>query len=102
MSETLPPTWIELEGAFNARDLGGLPTDDPGRRTRAGVLLRADATDKATMSFINHVRRYGSQRRGVAADELSMWLRVVAAARLSEGFGGSYASWHGAVALHGI
>jgi Ser/Thr protein kinase RdoA (MazF antagonist) len=66
------------------------------------ILLRANATDTATMSFINHVRRYGSQRRGVAADELSMWLRVVAAARLSEGFGRSYASWLGAVALHGI
>ena len=66
------------------------------------ILLRANATDKATMSFMRHVRRYGSERRGIAADELTMWLRVVAAARLSEGFGGSYASWLGAVALHGI
>ena len=66
------------------------------------ILLRADATDKATMSFITHVRRYGSQRRGIAADELGMWLRVVAAARLAEGFGGSYASWLGAIARHGI
>ena len=66
------------------------------------ILLRADATDKATMSFITHVRRYGSQRRGIAADELGMWLRVVAAARLAEGFGGSYASWLAAIARHGI
>jgi protein-tyrosine phosphatase len=48
MTEPLPPSWIELEGAFNARDLGGLPTDDPGRRTRGGVLLRADALDALT------------------------------------------------------
>lgn len=34
-------TWLELEGAANARDVGGLPTVD-GRRTRAGVLLRSD------------------------------------------------------------
>jgi protein-tyrosine phosphatase len=34
-------TWISLEGACNVRDLGGLPTVD-GRRTRTGVLLRAD------------------------------------------------------------
>ena len=34
-------TWIELEGACNARDVGGLPTVD-GRRTRSGVLLRSD------------------------------------------------------------
>jgi len=34
-------TWIDLDGAVNVRDLGGLPTVD-GRRTRPGVLLRAD------------------------------------------------------------
>jgi len=34
-------TWLELDGAANARDVGGLPTVD-GRRTRAGVLLRSD------------------------------------------------------------
>ena len=66
------------------------------------ILLRADAPDKATMSFMNHVRRYGSERRGIAADELGMWLRVVAAARLSEGFDGAYASWLGAIALYGM
>ena len=34
-------SWIELEGAVNVRDVGGLPTVD-GRRTRSGVLVRAD------------------------------------------------------------
>jgi protein tyrosine/serine phosphatase len=34
-------TWIALDGAVNARDLGGLPTVD-GRVTRSGVLLRSD------------------------------------------------------------
>jgi protein-tyrosine phosphatase len=33
--------WIDLEGAVNVRDLGGLPTDDGGE-TVAGRLLRAD------------------------------------------------------------
>ncbi|MEX2289348.1 MAG: tyrosine-protein phosphatase [Mycobacteriales bacterium] len=33
--------WIDLDGAVNVRDLGGLPTID-GRTTRDGVLLRAD------------------------------------------------------------
>lgn len=33
--------WIDLEGAANVRDVGGLPTVD-GRRVRPGVLLRAD------------------------------------------------------------
>ncbi len=34
-------TWIELDGAVNARDLGGLSTVD-GRRVQRGVLLRSD------------------------------------------------------------
>jgi protein-tyrosine phosphatase len=33
--------WLELEGAINARDLGGLPTDDGGRIAHRR-LLRAD------------------------------------------------------------
>ena len=33
--------WVDLEGAANVRDVGGLPTVD-GRTTRPGVLLRAD------------------------------------------------------------
>jgi len=37
------PRWIELDGAANARDVGGLPA--AGGRTRSNVLLRADALD---------------------------------------------------------
>ncbi|GAA4391392.1 tyrosine-protein phosphatase [Actinomadura sp. NPDC048032] len=33
--------WIDLDGAVNARDLGGLPTAD-GRATRLGRVLRSD------------------------------------------------------------
>jgi protein tyrosine/serine phosphatase len=33
--------WIDLDGAVNVRDLGGLPAHD-GRETAAGVLLRSD------------------------------------------------------------
>ena len=35
------PQWLDLQGAVNVRDVGGLPTVD-GRRTRSRVLLRAD------------------------------------------------------------
>jgi hypothetical protein len=38
--------WIELGGAYNVRDLGGLPARTGV--TRAGVLLRADALDDLT------------------------------------------------------
>ena len=34
-------SWIDLDGAVNVRDVGGLPTVD-GRTTRPGVLLRSD------------------------------------------------------------
>jgi protein-tyrosine phosphatase len=43
--------WIELEGAVNVRDLGGLPTSD-GRRTAAGRLLRADNLQELSPSDV--------------------------------------------------
>ena len=43
--------WIELEGAVNVRDLGGLPTED-GRRTAEGRLLRADNLQELSPSDV--------------------------------------------------
>lgn len=43
-------SWIELEGASNVRDLGGLPAR--GGRTRQGTLLRADALDRLTVADV--------------------------------------------------
>ncbi len=40
-------TAIELQGAYNVRDLGGLRTRD-GRITRPGVIYRGDSLDKIT------------------------------------------------------
>ena len=37
----------ELEGAYNFRDLGGLPTDD-GKRTVSGAIFRSDALEQLT------------------------------------------------------
>ena len=39
--------WLPLEGAYNARDLGGLLLGD-GRLTRPGVLLRTDTLQELT------------------------------------------------------
>jgi protein tyrosine/serine phosphatase len=47
-------TWIDLEGAVNVRDLGGLPTVD-GRATRPGVLLRADNLQGLTPSDVRRL-----------------------------------------------
>ncbi len=45
--------WIELEGAHNVRDLGGLPA--AGGRTRHGVLLRSDALDQLTAADVERL-----------------------------------------------
>ncbi|HEU5160298.1 MAG TPA: tyrosine-protein phosphatase [Streptosporangiaceae bacterium] len=39
--------WIDLDGAVNVRDLGGLPTNDGGA-TRPGLVLRADNLQELT------------------------------------------------------
>jgi protein-tyrosine phosphatase len=43
--------WIDLEGAVNVRDLGGLPTVDGGQTAR-GRLLRADNLQELTPSDV--------------------------------------------------
>lgn len=43
--------WIELNGAVNARDLGGLPTAD-GRTTRRGRVLRSDNLQDLTVADV--------------------------------------------------
>jgi len=48
--------WLELDGAVNVRDLGGLPATD-GRTTKPGVLLRSDnlqgLTDKDVRRLVD-------------------------------------------------
>jgi protein-tyrosine phosphatase len=46
--------WIELDGAVNVRDLGGLPTTDGGT-TRRGVLLRADNLQGLTSADVGRL-----------------------------------------------
>lgn len=48
------PLWLDLEGTANARDVGGLTTVD-GRRTRPGVLLRADNLQDLTTSDVRRL-----------------------------------------------
>jgi protein-tyrosine phosphatase len=47
-------SWIELEGAVNVRDLGGLPTED-GRETVTGRLLRADNLQELSPADVNRL-----------------------------------------------
>lgn len=48
------PDWVDLVGAHNVRDLGGLPAGD--RRVRPGVLLRGDHLDDLTEDDLAVVR----------------------------------------------
>ena len=66
------------------------------------LLLRADSTDDHSVEFMTHVRRQGIRRRGLNPDEVDAWTRIVAAARLSEGFTGDYASRLRTIALDGV
>ena len=47
-------SWIDLEGAVNVRDVGGLPTVDD-RSTRKGVLLRADNLQDLTPADVDRL-----------------------------------------------
>ena len=48
--------WIDLDGAVNVRDLGGLPTED-GRGTARGRLLRADNLQELSASDVARLVR---------------------------------------------
>ena len=50
--------WLELEGAANVRDVGGLRTTD-GRTTRPGALLRADNLQELTPRDVEVLRGWG-------------------------------------------
>ena len=43
--------------------------------------------------FLRGVRREGQARRGLAGEDLDAWIRVVAAARVAEGFEGEERAW---------
>ncbi|MCW2666835.1 MAG: protein tyrosine/serine phosphatase [Frankiales bacterium] len=80
------PEWIELAGAHNVRDLGGLPAG--GRRVRRGVLLRGDHLDDLTGADLVVVRDGIGLRALVdlrSADELDEpreWVSAYGIARL--------------------
>ena len=53
-AETADARWLDLEGAANARDLGGLPLDGGGATT-SGVLLRADNLQELTPADVRRL-----------------------------------------------
>jgi protein-tyrosine phosphatase len=69
-SSTVGPLWLELDGADNVRDLGGLPTAD-GRIVQPGRLIRSDSLQELSPSDVRHlvddlrVRAVADLRTGV-------------------------------------
>ncbi|WP_375490977.1 tyrosine-protein phosphatase [uncultured Jatrophihabitans sp.] len=64
------PRWVQLSGADNVRDLGGLPTDDgravqPGRLIRSANLQELTDDDVARLVEELHVRAVADLRTGV-------------------------------------
>jgi Ser/Thr protein kinase RdoA (MazF antagonist) len=57
------------------------------------LVLRGQVVDPPVLRFMRNVRAHGLRQRGVEAETLDAWVRVVAGARLAEGFDGAYAEW---------
>ena len=49
------PRWIDLEGAVNARDVGGIPLADGTGTIAAGRLLRSDNLQDLTPADVDHL-----------------------------------------------
>lgn len=48
------PLWIELDGADNVRDVGGLPTAD-GHTVRSGALIRSESLQELSPADVRHL-----------------------------------------------
>jgi protein tyrosine/serine phosphatase len=70
---TTTSRWIDLNGADNVRDLGGLPTGD-GRAVRPHRLIRSDSLQSLTPADVRHlvddlgVRAVADLRTGIEVD----------------------------------
>lgn len=73
VTDTFPARWIELDGAVNVRDLGGLPTGDgavvrPNRLIRSDNLQGLSPHDVAVLVDGHAVRTVADLRTGVEVD----------------------------------
>ncbi len=57
------------------------------------LVLWGQRTDEPFGGFFRAVRRLGLERLVLSEDTLDAWVRVVAGARVAEGFGGAMGSW---------
>jgi hypothetical protein len=71
----------------------GVASGPPVADLARTLLLGERLADSPVSAFMRGVRRHGLRQRGVADATCDAWIRVAAAARLTEGFIGEYAAW---------
>ncbi len=81
-----PEGWVVIDWLTVA---SGPPTADLART----LVLWSMSTGPAVTSFLRAVRRESIARRAIAEQSLDAWVRVVAGARVAEGFSGEEAAW---------
>jgi hypothetical protein len=74
--------WVTVAAGPSAADLA-----------RTLVLWAQRAGTGPIARFLRVVRRQGQARRGLAGEHLDAWVRVIAAARIAEGFEGEERAW---------
>jgi thiamine kinase-like enzyme len=78
--------WVVVDWLGSA---SGPPAADFAR----GLLLLGYRIPPAVADFVKAVRRHGLERRSLHDRVVDEWVRVLAAARIAEGFDGDYAEW---------
>ena len=81
-----PDGWVVIDWLTVA---AGPPAADLART----LVLWGRRSSEPFVSFLRAVRRAGQADRGLGDATLDAWVRVAAAARLAEGFGGEEAAW---------
>jgi Ser/Thr protein kinase RdoA (MazF antagonist) len=81
-----PDGWVVIDWLTVA---AGPPAADLART----LVLVGRWSSEPFQTFSRAVRRIGQAERGLSDDALNAWIRVVAAARLGEGFRGADAAW---------
>jgi Phosphotransferase enzyme family len=93
-----PGNVLVTAGRWTVIDWLGAASGPSGADFARTQLLRADTTRPPMARFVRAARRDGQRLRGLDDETCNAWVRVVAAARLAEGFDGNHADWLRSVA----
>jgi len=71
----------------------GVASGPPAADLARTLVLCGQWTDPPIKTFMEEVRRLGLSRHGIDDHTCDSWVRVLAGARLAEGFGGEFSAW---------